>query len=153
MQEMEGRFNLQRVLRYGSLPSAVLGSEEEAQDFLDAYAQTDLREEIQEESLVRNFGGFARFLDIAAAQSGDILNASSSVARDSALATRTAQDYFQILEDTLLGFKIEAWRKSPSSRLLAHPRFYLFDTGVTNALCHRLTAVADPALSGRLFEQ
>lgn len=37
--------------------------------------------------------------------------------------------------------------------MVAHPRFYLFDTGVTNALCHRLGARLEPALYGRLFEQ
>jgi predicted AAA+ superfamily ATPase len=36
---------------------------------------------------------------------------------------------------------------------VTHPRFYLFDTGVTNALNRRLTAVPDPAARGRLFEQ
>lgn len=36
---------------------------------------------------------------------------------------------------------------------MGHPRFYLFDTGVTNALNRRLGARPDPALAGRLFEQ
>jgi len=85
-----------------------------------------VREEIQAESLVRNLGGFARFLDVAAAQSGDLLNA-ASVARDAALASRTVQEYFQILEDTLLGFRLEPGRQGVRARLVAHPRFYLFD--------------------------
>jgi predicted AAA+ superfamily ATPase len=63
------------------------------------------------------------------------------------------QEYFQVLEDTLLGFRLEAWAKSPRARLVKHPRFYLFDTGVTNALTHRLTAATDPLVRGRLFEQ
>ena len=52
-----------------------------------------------------------------------------------------------------MGFRLEAWRRSARSRLVAHPRFYLFDTGVTNALTRRLTSEIDTASLGRLFEQ
>ena len=69
------------------------------------------------------------------------------------MATRTVQDYFQILEDTLIGFRLEAWRRGTRARLVAHPRFYFFDTGVTNAINRQLTAELDPARRGRLFEQ
>jgi predicted AAA+ superfamily ATPase len=151
-EEMGDRFDLERVLRFGSLPQVANAADDEAPDLLAAYAQTYLREEIQAESLVRNLGGFARFLDVAAAQSGEILNA-EAVARDAAVAARTVREYFQILEDTLIAFRLEAWRKSPRARLVTHPRVYLFDTGVTNALCRRLHAVPDTTTRGRLFEQ
>jgi predicted AAA+ superfamily ATPase len=152
LREMGDRFRLERTLRFGSLPAVVTGSDDEAHDLLASYAQTYLREEIQAEAIVRNLGGFSRFLDIAAAQCGDILNF-TAVGRDAALATRTVQEYFQILEDTLLGVRLEAWRGSPRARLVTHPRFYLFDPGVTNALNRRLTAPLDAAWLGRLFEQ
>ncbi len=146
-------FDLERALRFGALPAVVAASDDGARDILRGYAETYLREEIQAESLVRNLGGFARFLDVAAAQSGDLLNA-ASVARDASLASRTVQEYFQILEDTLLGFRLEPWRQGVRARLVGHPRFYLFDTGVTNALNRRLTQEEfDPATRGRLFEQ
>lgn len=145
-------FDLERTLRFGSLPAVVTADDETARDLLEGYAQTYLREEIQAESLVRNLGGFARFMDIVAAQCGEIVNM-SAVARDASLATRTVQEYFQILEDTLIGFRLEAWRKSPRARLVAHPKLYLFDTGVTNTLNRRLTAHYDRAQVGRLFEQ
>ncbi|MFQ5665810.1 MAG: ATP-binding protein [Candidatus Binatia bacterium] len=152
LQELGERFQLDRTLRFGSLPAVATRSDEEARELLAAYAQTYLREEIQAEAVVRNLGGFGRFLDVAAAQCGDILNY-TAVGRDASLATRTVQEYFQILEDTLIGFRLDAWRKSPRARLVAHPRFYLFDTGVTNALNRRLTASLDPVTRGRLFEQ
>jgi predicted AAA+ superfamily ATPase len=150
--EQGDRFDLERTLRFGSLPAVVTGDDDDARELLRAYGDTYLREEIQAESIVRNLGGFARFLDVAAAQCGDILNF-SAVARDAGLAVRTVQDYFQILEDTLLGFRLEAWRASPRARMTTHPRFYLFDTGVTNALNRRLGSELDTAQRGRLFEQ
>jgi predicted AAA+ superfamily ATPase len=145
-------FDLERTLRYGSLPAVVTGSASAARDLLASYADTYLREEVQAEALVRNLGGFARFLDLVAAENGGIVNA-SAVARDAALAVRTVQEYYQILEDTLIGYRLEPWRRSARARLVGHPRFYLFDTGVTNALTGRLGATPDPILRGRLFEQ
>lgn len=152
MQEQGELFDLERALHLGGLPPVVTSPDEEAVEVLRSYAETYLREEVQAEALVRNLGGFARFLEVAAAQCGDILNY-SAVGRDASLATRTVQEYYQILEDTLIGYRLDPWRKSPRARLVAHPRFYLFDTGVTNALNHRLKARPDRVLEGRLFEQ
>jgi uncharacterized protein len=150
--EIGGGFDLDRALRLGTLPPVVVGDDESARELLNAYAETYLREEIQAEGVVRNLGGFARFLDVAAAQSGDILNA-ASVASDAGVSARTVREYFQILEDTLVGFRLEPWRKSPRARLVGHPRFYFFDTGVTNALNRRLHSELEASTRGRLFEQ
>lgn len=150
--EMGDGFDLDRVLRLGTLPAAVVGDEDAAREMLSSYAETYLREEIQAEGVVRSLGGFARFLEIAASQSGDILNA-AAVASDAGVAARTVREYFQILEDTLIGFRLEPWRRSPRARMIGHPRFYLFDTGVTNALNRRLFQTPDPQRAGRLFEQ
>lgn len=142
---------LERLLRFGSLPIAATRDDEEVREFLRAYTETYLREEIVAEALVRNLGGFARFLDVAAAQSGELLNA-SAVARDAGVAARTVLEYYQILVDTLVAVRLEAWRKSPRARMALHPKVYLFDLGVVNALCRRLTAGIDRSLEGRLFE-
>ena len=152
MAELGDGFSLERVLRFGSLPAAASASASAARDLLRAYGQTYLREEIQAEALVRNIGAFGRFLDVVAGTCGDLVNF-SAVGRDAAVATRTVQEYYSILEDTLVGFRLEAYRKSARARLVAHPKFYLFDTGVTNALAHRLDAPLDSERRGRLFEQ
>lgn len=149
--ELASDFELERVLRVGTLPPVMTSSPEAGRELLRSYADTYLREEIQAEALVRNLGGFARFLDVVAAQSGELLNA-SAIARDAGVATRTVQEYVQILEDTLIAFRLEAWRKSVRARLVAHPKRYLFDNGVLNALNRRLTAEPDPVQRGRLFE-
>jgi predicted AAA+ superfamily ATPase len=149
--EMGDDFDLDRTLRFGSLPAFVGGSPALTRERLEAYAETYLREEVLAESLVRNLGGFARFLDVAAAQSGDLLNV-SAVARDAAVAARTVTEYFGILEDTLLAFRLEPWGRSPRARMVQHPKVYFFDLGVLNALCRRLSGPIDPALKGVLFE-
>jgi uncharacterized protein len=149
--ETGSAFDLAKALRFGTLPFVFGRGHQQARDLLSAYADTYLREEIVAEALVRNLGGFARFLDVAAAQSGELLNA-SAVARDAAVATRTVQEYYQILEDTLLAFRVEAWRRSPRARMTLHPKIYFFDLGVLNALNRRLAGDFGRDVEGRLFE-
>jgi uncharacterized protein len=151
LREQGDHFDLGRQLRFGGLPPVVSSRRAEAVDILAAYAETYLREEILAEAIVRNFGAFGRFLDVAAAQAGDLVSY-SAIARDAGVSTRTVSEYFQILEDTLIAFRLEPWARSPRARLVRHPRFYFFDTGVLSALERRLTAPVDPRERGRLFE-
>ena len=150
--EIEESFGLDEVLRFGSLPSVYGKSEEDKIDLLKAYTNIYLREEIQSEGIVRNLGGFSRFLDIAASQFGELVSFSST-GRECSISTRTVQSYYEILEDTLVGIRLEPWRKSLRKRLSGHPKFYLFDTGVTNAINRHLGSEPDSVLRGRLFEQ
>ena len=150
--EVSEGFDLEEALRFGTLPPIHGRPVEEKIDTLAAYANTYLREEIQQEGLVRNLGGFARFLDVAAAQCGELVNF-SAIARECALPTRTVQAYYEILDDTLVAYRLEPWVKSVRKRLVAHSKFYLFDTGVTNALNRRLASPPDRATRGRLFQQ
>jgi len=151
--EIKEYMNLQEILHFGSLPYIFnQKSVPDKKDVLKSYCDVYLREEIQAESIVRNLGSFSRFLDMATSQFGEIISL-SNIARESQLPIMTVKSYYEILEDTLLGFKLEPWRKSIRKRLAAHPKFYLFDNGVTNAINKYLDSISDPFLQGRLFEQ
>ena len=151
-QELKESFDLENVLRFGSLPPVWAESTEIKKQILNSYTDTYLREEIQAEGIVRNLGGFSRFLEIAAAQNGELSNF-NAIGRDAGLPVKTVQNYYDILEDTLLALRVEGWRKSVRKRLTLHPKYYFFDTGVSNSLCTRLDSVPDAMLRGRLFEQ
>ena len=117
-----------------------------------SYTETYLKEEVAAEGLVRKIGPFAQFLDIAAANDGETVNF-NNIARECSVSVKTVQQYYQILEDTFLTFNLPAWAKSERRRLVSHPRYYFFDTGVTNALAHTLTDELNPKVFGRRFEQ
>ena len=151
-EEIRDLFKFDDVLLFGTLPPIIGKSSKEKTDILNSYINSYLREEIQSEGIVRNLGGFSRFLDMAASQFGE-LTSYSAISRECQLPVRTVQSYYEILEDTLIGFKLEPWRKSIRKRLSAHPKFYFFDSGVVNAINKRLTASLDSHLRGRLFEQ
>ena len=132
--ELKDEFDLCDVLSWGSLPKLLEFSEPiDKQLFLEAYTRTYLKEEIWDEHLVRSLNPFRKFLQVSAQANGTIINY-SKIARDVGVDVKTVQQYFQILEDTLLGFMIEPYEKSPRKRLKQNPKFYLFDIGIARSL-------------------
>lgn len=135
--EIGEAFELDRVLAHGTLPGIYAEADPavRAAD-LRAYVDVYLREEIQAEALVRDVGGYARLLDLVAASSGRILNL-NALCRDAGLGYETARRYLAVLEDTLVAFRVPAWSGSDRASLVTHPKVFLFDLGVRNALLRR----------------
>ena len=135
--ELGADFALDRALAHGTLPG-IYAERDPATRAADlrAYADTYLREEVQAEALVRHVGGFARLLDLVAASSGRIVN-THAICKDAGLGYETARRYLEILEDTLVAFRVPAWSGSDRARLIRHAKLYLFDIGVRNALLRR----------------
>lgn len=153
-RELGESFSLEKALNFGTLPSVYLApGAEDARNTLRAYVETYLKEEVEAEAVTRSLGGFLRFLTLAADENGNVVNF-STIARECGVSYKTAQGYFQILEDTLMGFFLFPYARSVRKRLIKHPKFYFFDTGVARAL--RKTAAVDlePKTSeyGRAFE-
>ncbi|MEN9846489.1 MAG: hypothetical protein RIS36_1636 [Pseudomonadota bacterium] len=144
------KFDLERYLRVGGLPF-VYASDDPSED-LDAYVRTYLQEEVQAEGLTRNLPGFARFLKTAALLNGTVLNY-TKLGSDAELSPSTVRQYIQILEDTLLGFRIAPFRKSLKRKAISTEKFYLFDVGVSHAISgiRHVDRLSD--IYGRSFEQ
>ena len=135
--ELGTEFDLERVLAQGTLPGVYSEDDPEARAAdLRSYTDAYLREEVQAEALVRNLGGYIRDLELVAARSGRILNL-NSLCKDAGVSYETSRRYLEVLEDTLLVFRIAAWSGSDRAQLLSHPKLYLFDLGVRNALLRR----------------
>lgn len=142
-------FNLQQAINYGMLPPHYLAKNPQRR--LSAYIDVYLKEEIKEEALVRNLNAFQRFLEAAALTNGKIIN-NSNIAQDCGVSANTVASYFDILEDTLLGFRVPAYTKTMKRRLVQAPRFYYFDVGIANHLLHRKDLVRGTAEYGHAFE-
>ena len=138
-EELGGDFRLEDVLRYGSLPLVWGG--QTRRETLQAYIQLYLREEIRAESLVRNLPGFTRFLPIAALFHGQTLNV-QSLARDAGVARTTVSGYLDILEDTLLAFRLPPFEAKLRVRERKHPKLYWIDPGIVRAVKHQLGPVS-----------
>ena len=144
---------LESLLLEGSLPGIVLIDDSEVKDWtLQSYVATYLEEEIREEAQVRNLAKFGRFLELAASEAGNIINA-LKLSSEIGVSTTTIMNYFEILEDSLLIHRIEPFVETKTRRqLLKSPKYLLFDLGVRR-IAARESGVPSKEQMGRLFEQ
>lgn len=146
--ELGQAFDLHAALAFGTLP--VIWRAPARREALVAYVQLYLREEVQAEALVRNLPGFARFLPVAALFHGQTLNV-VSLARDAEVARTTVNGYLEIVEDTLLAFRLPAYEGRMRVRERRHPKLYWVDAGIVRALKRQLGPVTSEE-QGPLFE-
>lgn len=151
--ELGRDFDLERALRFGTLPAVWADARSDADriDILEAYAENYLTQEIRQEALVKNLDSFSRFLEVAARMNAQVTNV-SGVARDAGVARPTVQGYFEILIDTLVGVWLPAWRPRAKVKEVGHPKFYFFDAGAVRALARALREPIAAAERGALLE-
>lgn len=138
--ELGSRFELGAALRTGLLP-LVLGAED-SRATLRGYQALYLKEEVQQEGVVRNLGAFARFLEALSFSHASVLNI-SNVARECAVERKTVESFVQVTEDLLLGARVPVFTRRAKRALIAHPKFYFFDAGEFRSI--RPTGPLDPA--------
>ncbi|MDD3375252.1 MAG: ATP-binding protein [Candidatus Omnitrophica bacterium] len=131
VSELDKDFDLGFSLAHGHLPSVY--TEKNPKAYLASYVKTYLEEEIRQEGLTRNLAGFARFLEAASFSQGSILNI-SSVARECFVERKVVENYFSILEDMLMAYRVPVFVKKSKRRMVSHPKFYFFDAGVYRTL-------------------
>ena len=151
--ELGQDFDLERALRFGTLPAVWADARSDADriDILEAYAENYLTQEIRQEALVKSLDSFSRFLEVAAQMNAQVTNV-SGIARDAGVARPTVQGYFEILIDTLVGVWLPAWRPRAKVKEVGHPKFYFFDTGAVRALARGLREPIAAVERGVLLE-
>lgn len=143
---------IEDLLLFGSLPGVALENKETRVRTLESYVDLYLEEEIRRESLVRNVGAFQQFLELAATESGQIINL-TNISRESGVPVATLRTYYQVLEDTFVGYRIPAFGAVGRKRVLTTPRFLFYDNGVRNAAArYRFSTDLLKTQIGLLFE-
>jgi predicted AAA+ superfamily ATPase len=125
-------WGLEERLAYGALPGVVAAEEADRARILTGFALVHLEEEIRREALVKDWGAFVRFLELAAAESGQILNY-AGIAQETGLSQPTVKSHYQLLEDMFIGLRVPAFSGSKRKNLLSTPKFLFFDMGVRHA--------------------
>ncbi len=148
--ELGADFELDRYLQWGGLPRVV--QSDYPNDELEAYTDLYLKEEILQESVVRNLPKFSSFLKMAGLSSGQQLNY-QAIASDIGVTAPTIREYYQILKDTLLAFELQPFRESKKRKSVATSKVYLFDPGVTQFLSQMTTLERASDVYGQRFEQ
>jgi len=145
--------DLNERLFYGSLPGILaVETRSDRETDLESYVTTYLEEEIRAEAAVRNLGDFARFLELAASESGGIINL-RKLSQEIGVSHTTIGAYYQILEDCLIAERIEPLTQSKTRKKLTKSEKYLFfDLGVRRLAAHEGTRPPRDTM-GTLFEQ
>ena len=147
--ELKERFSLKRAINFGLLPAVWFSDEpeEDLADYIDEY----LRQEIIAEGATRNLPAFSRFLEVAALSNGEQIDY-SAISRDAQVPRSTVQEYFRILQETLLADEVAVWKRGVKRKTVETSKFYLFDTGVARRLTRRKEVVEGTPEYGHLFE-
>lgn len=152
--ELGESFRFEDYLQWGGLPMIQgLNHSDDRRRYLSSYVDTYLREEIQIEQIVRKIEPFRMFLDVVGQMNGEIINF-AKIAKQAGIDPKSGERYFEILNDTLVGFYLPAFNRSIRKSQLKHPKFYLFDVGVARAIRGELTLDLAPHTGayGRCFE-
>ena len=153
LDELGESFSISDSMSYGTLPKIYSllkeGDIDLAKMHLKSYVSTYLKEEIQAEALTRNIGAFNRFLNIAAQNNAQVIEF-QNISRECSVPATTVKEYYQILEDTLLGFFL--WPFNKSERKKSRPKFYFFDCGIIRAMQNQLNDPPNSIEKGYLFE-
>jgi predicted AAA+ superfamily ATPase len=140
-------------LTWGELPGLTWGTQSQRADLLNSYCMVYLEEELRREAMVKDWPSFARFLQFAAIESGQLINY-SKISNEIGISVPTIKNYYQLLEDMFLGFRLPVFSKSERKNLLSTERFFFFDIGVRHAAARlslqKATVQANP---GPIFEQ
>jgi predicted AAA+ superfamily ATPase len=147
--EIGDEFDLLRAMNHGLIPQHYFSNLPVR--FLEGYVTDYLTHEIKAEAMVRNIPAFHRFLEVAAISNSEVINY-SSIARDCGVSSVTVKDYFQILQDTLLGFMLNPYTKKVKRTPIESSKFYFFDMGITRALKRMLLVQEKSAEFGHFFE-
>lgn len=141
--------NLLRALNHGLLPKHYLSRN--PAKLHSAYIGSYLQDEILAEARIRNIQAFTKFLEAAAFSNGEIVNY-TNIATECGVRSPTIKEYFQILEDTLIGRFLPSYQKKPKRRIIRAPKFYFFDVGIANYLLRRRSIESGSDAFGRSFE-
>lgn len=147
--ELGKDFEWLRAINHGLIPQHYQSNHPDK--FFQGYIYDYLQEEIQAEAKLRHVEIFARFLEVVANTHGQLLNY-ANVASQCGVSAKTIRAYYQILQDTLLGYRLPPWTHSKNKRLIETEKFYLFDCGLARGLQHIPYIEPKTTEFGRSFE-
>lgn len=143
ISELNYDYETPRAISWGFLPGIVTcEKDQDRQEILSSYVSNYLKEEVQQEALTRNLAGYSRFLSLLPEYSGKVLDY-SKLATKNKLNRFAVHRFFEIYEDTLLGQRVYAYEGFEGQKIVRHPKFYFFDSGVMNGILNHFRPMSD----------
>lgn len=147
--ELGNEFSIQKILNHGYLPNMYLSTRPKA--LWRSYVGDYLKEEIAAEAATRNLPAFSEFLRLASLGDTEIIEF-EKFASDCGVSSKTIKNYFEILQDTLLGSLLPGYTEKHIRRTIQTSKFYFFDVGLVNYLAGRKDVKPKTEVFGKAFE-
>lgn len=148
-----GLRQLYSLIWRGSFPAIALDRDVDRDLFYSSYVQTYLQRDVRDLARVGDEMAFLRFLRVAAARTGQLLNL-AECARDTGASLNTAKQWLSILQASGIVYLLEPYHTNLNKRVAKRPKLYFLDTG----LCAYLTQWSSSetleagAMSGPILE-
>ena len=125
---------LYRRIWRGGYPALHENPARDLHDYFTAYLQTYIQRDVQDLLQVSNHTAFHRFIQSAAARSGQQL-VYADLARDADISPNTAKSWVSVLEASGIISLLPPYYINTSKRLTKSPKLYFCDTGLCAWLC------------------
>jgi predicted AAA+ superfamily ATPase len=152
-KKRNGLLDIYHDIWKGSFPKLLSDPKISREIFYSSYIQTYIQRDVRDLSKVGDLITFQRFLKVAAARTGQLLNY-ADMARDVDVDQKTIKAWISILETSGLIYLLYPYHTNLTKRLIKTPKFYFLDTG----LCSYLTGWSSPeslesgSMSGAILE-
>lgn len=144
-----GLDNLMVKGHYPALYSRELLPQDWFANYVATYVERDVRQLLQ----IKDLQLFQRFLRLAAARSGQLLNL-SALGADAGVSSVTAREWIGVLEASYLVMRLPPYFENFGKRLVKTPKLYFLDTGLMCWLLgiHSAAVLSTHPLRGQVFE-
>lgn len=149
--------SLHRLIAAGGYPAlysrALLDEAGAVARYHADYVQSYLERDVRSLTAVHDLGNFQRFMRLAAARTGQLLNL-NALASDCGIAQPTAASWMNVLEASYVVKRIAPYHRNFGKRLVKTPKLYFLDTGLAAWLLGitGADALATHHAVGALFE-
>lgn len=137
----------------GSYPDVVMDDGKHWERFYTSYVSTYIQRDIREYLKVEEEGDFLKFMQVAAARSGQLLNY-RDMAKDLNVSEPTVKKWLMALEASGMVYLLQPYFNNRTKQLIKTPKLYFMDTGLCSYLCGWLNAdvLERGANSGAMLE-
>jgi predicted AAA+ superfamily ATPase len=137
----------------GSFPKMISNTKVSRDIFYSSYIQTYIERDVRLFSQIHDLATFQRFLKVAAARSGQLINY-ADMARDTDVDQKTIKNWISILQASGLIYLLKPYHNNLTNRVVKTPKLYFLDTGLCSYLTGWTTSESLEAgnMSGAILE-
>ncbi|MGZ5302333.1 MAG: ATP-binding protein [Actinomycetota bacterium] len=140
--EVLDRMSYFEIVCLGGFPAVRALSSDQRARWFDSYLRTVLAREVTDLAVIRGARELPRLASLLAARTAQELNV-NALSQEIGMRWNTISYYLSLLETAYLFFRIDAWSRNLTAKVVKHPKIHFVDSG----LCARLMGVTPASLS------